>query len=246
MLSIEEDKIRPEEIPCRQRLSTCGRKVGHSKYDIGWSIVGSRDRVVASLLAENTQNKPLRLPCMSAFLKNVDPAPDQRHGIDIVRNKTYLPSGGLLPDDIKTVSQLMPIPYWMTTEVQIYVSNTDQHLQLLEQILMLFNPSIQLQTNDSVFDWTKIFTVEMTGVRFDENYPAGTSPRIIQTGLEFRTLIHIASPADIKNDYIKDIYLRIGLMNEEIASNPGDLAGLLDDENIIYELLLSGEKVKKP
>lgn len=204
---------------------------------------GSRDRVVASLLADNTQNKPLRVPCMSAYLKDVSPAPDARHGIDVTRSNSYLPRSGLFPDDIKVVSQLMPIPYWLTVEVQLYASNTDQHFQLLEQILMLFNPSIQLQINDTTFDWTKIFTIELTGIRNEENFPSGTDRRILQTNLEFRTLVYISAPAEVKSNYINDIYLRIGLINEEISDSEEVIAAL-DGDGILYELLLSGEKAK--
>ena len=41
---------------------------------------GAMDRVVAALLQENTQNKPIRLPCMSVYARGLDIANDMMHG----------------------------------------------------------------------------------------------------------------------------------------------------------------------
>ena len=45
-------------------------------------------------------------------------------------------------------------------------SNTDQKLQLLEQILVLFNPALEIQQNDNPVDWTTITTVELTDIQW--------------------------------------------------------------------------------
>ena len=107
---------------------------------------GNHDRVVAGLMAENTQNKPIRLPCMTAYMQGFDLATDLMHGTGQERRNSYVPTGGMLPDDVRVVHQRMPIPYKMQVQLGIYASNTDQHFQILEQILMLFEPQLQLQT----------------------------------------------------------------------------------------------------
>ena len=51
-----------------------------------------------------------------------------------------------------TVKRLMPVPYILNMQVDVWTSNTDQKLQLLEQMLVLFNPALDLQHNDNPID----------------------------------------------------------------------------------------------
>jgi hypothetical protein len=170
---------------------------------------GSRDRVTAALLADNTQNSNIRLPTMAANMSAVNLAPSSRKGIGIVRRETFLPRGALLPDGAEVARQLMPIPYDATLDLSIYTSNLDQHYQVLEQILMFFDPTLQIQITDDVFDWTKISEVELTGINFDENYPMGTERRVIVSTLSFKIPIYIAAPTELKKEFVKDIFARL-------------------------------------
>ena len=205
-------------------------------------IYGGRDRVVASILSENTQVKPLRLPTMSAYINSLDLAPELRKGIGTQRRNTYLPIGGAFPDDIEVVHQYMPVPYRMITELGIFTSNTDQMMQILEQVLMIFDPTLTIQTNDDVFDWAKLTYVELTGIANDQNYPSGMDRRIVQWTLSFEIPIYISAPADVRNDYIKDIYVRIGAVSLG-ATSSDDIIHELDQQGIDYELWFSLDDV---
>ena len=44
-----------------------------------------------------------------------------------------------------TVETVMPSPFRLEVTADIWTSNTDQKLQLLEQILYLFNPDFEIQ-----------------------------------------------------------------------------------------------------
>ena len=188
---------------------------------------GSKDKVSAMLFTENTHNKPLRLPTMSAFMTGLDLAPDLRSGVGQVQRDTYLPTGGVFPTDITTITRYVPIPYRATIDLTIYASNQDQHMQILEQILMYFDPILQIQTSDAYFDWTKITNIELVGIRFDENYPSGTEKRVIQTTLSFTMPIRISAPADLKQSFIKDIFLRISAASLD-SNIPDEIIAELD------------------
>lgn len=203
---------------------------------------GSMDRVVAYMMSAHTQNKPLRIPAMSAFMTSIDLAPDRRRGIGNTNRQTYTPLGGVVPDDVKVVKQYMPVPYWISTELQIYSSNVDQHLQCLEQILMLFDPILQIQKNDSVFDWTRITTVELTGIRHEINYPFGPNPRIIQSGLNFRFIAELSVPAEVKSQFVEDVRARIAAINIALdTANSQELIATLDNLNINYDLFATAK-----
>lgn len=196
---------------------------------------GYSDRIVASILADNVQTKPIRLPVMSAVIGGIKLSQERMHGQKVERRNTYVPVGGLVPDDIKVVHQYMPIPFDLKMELSIYASNTEQQFQILEQIFMLFDPQLNIQTNDALFDWTRLTQVTLDDVDLNQNYPIGTDRRIIQSTLSFTMPIWISAPADVRRDFIEKIFVRIGAVSDTNASN-FDIIAELDGQGIEYEL----------
>jgi hypothetical protein len=73
----------------------------------------------------------------------------------------------------------MPTPFKLTLKADIWTSNTEQKLQLLEQILMLFNPSLEIQTTDNYLDWTSLSVVNLGDVQFSSRQiPVGAESNI--------------------------------------------------------------------
>jgi hypothetical protein len=174
--------------------------------------IGSRDRVVAAIEAGNTQNKPLSLPMLAATMTGLSMA-QARKGVGVVDRRVYLPQGGVYPDDLKSVIRVMPIPYIMSIELSMFASNTQQLHQMLEQLLVLFDPQLQIQTTDAAFDWTKISEVMLTGVNNEENMPPGGDRRVLVWSLTFEMPIYISSPLDIRDEVVRKIFIRIGDMD---------------------------------
>jgi hypothetical protein len=86
----------------------------------------------------------------------------------------------------------------------------DTQMQILEQTLILFNPQIQIQTSDALFDGGKITTVELTGINNAENFPIGSNDRrTIMHTLSFDMIVYLSAPAQLKDNRIEDIKLRI-------------------------------------
>lgn len=208
-------------------------------------MYGDRDRVVGAIKGDNTQNKPIRLPMMSAHISGISLAPDLRKGIGHIRRNTYLPTGGQLPDDLEVVRQYMPIPYKMSVDLAIWASNSEQRYQILEQILVVFDPIVQIQKNDSLFDWTKITTVELTGINYEDNYPIGSNRRMLITTLNFELPIYLAAPATVKDDFVKDVYARIGAI-DFASQSPEEIIADLDAQGIDYELWFDGDALELP
>lgn len=174
---------------------------------------GSVDRVVAAILADQTQNKMIRLPMMSAKITDIAMAPDKYKGLQTTHRRVTLPLGEELPDGLEVVRRRMPMPYDVTFELAIYASNTDQQFQLLEQILTIFDPAVQIQTSDKPFDWTKINTVTLENVSLDENYPANQDRRMLVSTLSFTTTIYVAAPINYKKDFIKSVQIRLATLH---------------------------------
>jgi hypothetical protein len=183
------------------------------------TVIGNKDRVVAAIMAGNTQNKMFSLPTMAVHMSNLSLAPERRRTPGIVDARVTLPVGGIFPDDLTVVKRVMPVPYNATMELSIYTSNTQQRDQILEQILVLFNPDLQIQKSDGPFDWTKLTKVELTDIANEENYPSSTDRRIIMWTLTFEMPIYLSVPIGVKDEIVRKITIQLN-----------DLASIVVDE----------------
>ncbi len=200
-------------------------------------VYGSRDRVAAAIRSDNTQNAMISLPMMSCYLKEMGFDWERNAGANTYRDTPYLPQGGVLPDDLRMIHQAKPNPYTLQIELQLYTSNMEQQFQVMEQIMMFFNPSLEIQTSDSNHDWTKIVTVELTDINFNENYPSMIDSRVIQTSMQFKLPVWITAPTEIKRNLVQSIYMRMHtgsfedfVIDSSAGNNDGD-----------YELIASTE-----
>lgn len=171
--------------------------------------VGSADRVVSAIMAGNTQNKSIRLPAMAVQMVGMDMAFDYIKGSNQVNRNTHFPVGSDLPNSGKVIYTYMPFPYFLKMELALLASNEHQHQQMLEQILLLFNPDLQLQISDGFADWTKITHVELENISLDTAYPAESERRVVSSTLSFNMLCYLSPAMNVKENYIKKIKLRI-------------------------------------
>lgn len=200
----------------------------------------SMDKVAASISAGNTSNKPIRIPAMSASLQTlrkmaVSPGLNQEY------SSTYLPAGGYFANDVKTITRLKPTQYNATVNLAIWTSNVDQQFQLLEQILTIFNPSIQIQTSDGPFDWTKITMVELVDIQYQESYPINTLIRMPIAELTFEMPIYLSAPVEIRDSFVRDIFVRLGTLGDD--TDISNLVQEFDDESLQYERFASADDI---
>lgn len=176
---------------------------------------GSMDRVVAAIKTNNNNNTPLRLPAMAAKITGIEYAADRAKGTGTTSRKTVLERGKVFPDDLKVVYSLNPIPYDLTFELNILTSNMKHHFEIIEQICLVFNPTVQLQTSDAVFDMSKITQAELENISIDENYPSGQDRRLIAATLQFSATAWVAAPLNIRDEIVKSIQIRLALIGTE-------------------------------
>ena len=68
--------------------------------------------------------------------------------------------------DAFTVERLMPVPYTLRIQVDFWTTNYQQKLELIEQLGILFNPSMEIQSTDNFIDWTSLSVVYQDGLTF--------------------------------------------------------------------------------
>jgi len=170
-----------------------------------------------------------------------------------VRQRTYDPdtdSYETTQGNAFTIDRLMPVPYKLTLNLDIWTSNTNQKMQLLEQILVLFNPALEIQSTDNYIDWTSLTTCDLESVKWSSRtIPVGTDNPIDIATLTFTLPIWISSPAKVK---------KLGVV-ERIVANifdaKGDAANAILDNDLLlgtrqvftpysYQVLLIGNKLQ--
>lgn len=189
-------------------------------------VYGDLSRQVAAIIKDNSENKLPSTPRIAVYMSNLEfdrtRLSDSSYVSKLhVRERNVNDAGEYdTTQGINyTVERLMPTPYTLSVKVDIWSSNTDQKLQILEQILVLFNPSLEVQTTDNYVDWTSLSVVELTGVTLtNRSIPVGVDSEIDIASLEFETPIWISPPTKVK---------RLGVIHT-IIQNIFDESGVLD------------------
>lgn len=149
-----------------------------------------------------------------------------------------------------TIERLMPVPYKLTIKLDVWTSNTNQKMQLMEQMLVLFNPALEIQSTDNYIDWTSLSVCELDSVQWSSRtIPMGTDNPIDIATLTFALPIWISSPAKVK---------KLGVVERIIAQvfdAQGDAANAVLDNDLLlgtrqvftpynYKILLIDNKLQ--
>ena len=166
---------------------------------------GDADKQVATIMRQNSENAINSAPRISVYVT------DLKLDRDRMADSTYVgkmhvrmrDSGGsnytATQGRTYTVEKLMPTPFNLTMKVDIWASNTDQKLQILEQILIFFNPSVELQTTDNYLDWTSLSVINLNEIDWSSrSVPVGTNVTIDVASLTIDTPIWLSAPVKVK------------------------------------------------
>lgn len=173
---------------------------------------GDMNRMVAQIINKNSENVVQSAPFIACYIKNLSFDRERLQDPTFVskisireRAEQYNEVTGEFEEYLNvqgnnyTIERLMPAPFKLQFNADIWTTNTDQKLQLLEQILVLFNPSIEIQSNSNYIDWTSLSLVELTGVTFSSrSIPQGVEQDIDIATLQFDTPIWLTTPAKVK------------------------------------------------
>ena len=209
----------------RRYLTQIIRLMSNFSYKDGKGVLtqvpvmyGDITRQVGTLLRDNSENKLPSAPRMAVYVGDLEMNTAMLADPTFVsklhlRERAYDEDGKEYLNEAGknfTVERLMPTPYMLGVNVDIWTTNTDQKLQILEQILMLFNPSLEIQTTDNYVDWTSLSVVNLDNINFSSrSIPTGTESEIDVATLGFKTPIYISPPTKVK---------RLGIITNIITS----------------------------
>lgn len=102
-----------------------------------------------------------------------------------------------------TVERLMPRPFNLQVQVDIWTSNQDQKQQLMEQILTIIYPTFDIQNSDNPVDWTALSTVHCKDIVWSSvSIPIGNEDTIDIATIQLEIPIWLSPPAKVKRQKV--------------------------------------------
>ena len=205
---------------------------------------GDASRQASQILRANSENTVKAVPAMAVHINQLRYDRDRvqepnfvskmnirTRAVDPITGEYTNQQGGLY-----TVERLMPVPYRLTLKVDVWTSNTEQKLMLLEQVMLLFNPAMEIQSTDNYIDWTSLSYVLLTDIDWtNRSVPAGTEETIDIASLTFELPIWISAPAKVKElgvvyKIINSLYDAQGNLNSDSILN----SDVLDIQHLTF------------
>jgi hypothetical protein len=199
-------------------------------------MYGDMTRQVAAIIKDNSENKMSTVPKISCYISGLDMDTTRLSDstfvskVNIRERKWTTESGQVEYQNVQgagyTVERLMPTPFKLSMKADIWTSNTDQKLQLMEQILVLFNPSLELQTTDNYIDWTSLSVLDIKTINFSSRtIPQGAESDIDICTIEFEMPIWISPPSKVK---------KLGIVQAVISNVFTEQGDIVDLEGLVY------------
>jgi hypothetical protein len=179
---------------------------------------GDGSRQVASILNNMSENAMMAVPAMTVYINNVTYDRDRVQEPNFVgkmniRQRNYneeTQEYEAKQGNAFSIERLMPVPYTLELKLDVWTSNTKQKLQLLEQLIVLFNPALEIQSTDNYIDWTSLSVVYLENPNWtSRTVPIGTENPFDVATLTFKLPVWISPPAKIK---------KLGVIQKIIAS----------------------------
>jgi hypothetical protein len=193
-------------------------------------MYGDITKQVGSIIRDNSENKIPSAPRMGVYITGLEldrtRLSDSSYISKInLREKQFdEESNSYVQAQAKgyTVERLHPTPFTLTVNVDLWSTSTDQKLQIMEQILMMFNPDLEFQTNDNFIDWTSLSVLYLESLNFtNRTIPVGTGDEIDVATMSFIAPIYISPPSKVK---------RLGVITNIITSIFDQEAGTISLE----------------
>jgi hypothetical protein len=170
-------------------------------------MYGDSSRQASTIIANNSASNLPSAPMISYYISGLEY--DQKRTQEPffvdrinVRQRAYdqdTQSYETTQGQAFTVERLMPVPYMLRLTVDMWTTNYQQKLELMEQLGVLFNPSLEIQSTDNYIDWTSLTVVYQDGITFSSrSIPQGTGNPIDVLSWKFYMPIWISAPAKLK------------------------------------------------
>lgn len=174
-------------------------------------VSGNMSRQVATILKNNSENTLIPAPIIGCFLIGVERDPERRYNAQgtskvHIKEQRWEPGTGYTGEagNYVTVERYASVPWNFTFQADVLVSNEEDKHQILEQIMVLFNPAIQIQISRNVADDTSHADLWLDNIQLSNiGQPKGIDEGYYEiASLVFTCKGFISSPAKVIKDAI--------------------------------------------
>lgn len=199
---------------------------------------GDMTRQVANIIRNNSENALQSAPKIAAYITALEYDRERMQNPyhiekQHLKERNYNETTGEYDNTLGagyTIEKVMPSPFRLNVNADIFTTNTDMKLQILEQILYLFNPDFEIQKSDNYIDWTSLSYIELKGITYSSRtIPVGADTEIDVASINFSMPIWLSPPVKVS---------KLGVIQKIIMS-------VYDDDGGIAEGLIDGTLISK-
>jgi len=199
---------------------------------------GDMTRQVANIIRNNSENALQSAPKIAAYITALEYDRERMQNPyhiekQHLKERNYNDATGQYDNTLGagyTIEKVMPSPFRLNVNADIFTTNTDMKLQILEQILYLFNPDFEIQKSDNYIDWTSLSYIELKDITFSSRtIPVGADTEIDVASISFSMPIWLSPPVKVS---------KLGVIQKIIMS-------VYDDDGGIAEGLIDGTLISK-
>lgn len=215
-----------------------------------------RDRLIAHILRNNSENTLLTVPMITVSHPSLEARREDVQSPTHVDTRLVAERGivdGAYTESVGNrymVERLMPRPFTMKIQVDIWTSNLDQKHQLMEQILTVIYPAFTIQNSENPLDWSARTDIEVEDITWtSRSVPVNTEEIDVAT-INLRMPFWLSPPAKVTHQkIIKQIVTNVRAGNdiEQIVTNLNDESGELLDQGVVtpgnHQIRISGNEI---
>lgn len=219
-------------------------------------MYGDSSRQAATIIANNSASNLPSAPMITYYISGLEYEQSRTQDPFFV-DKMQIRQRAINPDTGEfeqvqgqafTLERMMPVPYKLRVTVDFWTTNYQQKLELIEQLGVLFNPALDIQSTDNFVDWTSLTVVYQDGLTFtSRTIPQGTGNPIDVMTWKFYMPIWLTTSSKLK---------KMGVIHKVIASifKGNAFQDIQDDDLLLgtrqkitpygYKVLLQGNQLQ--
>lgn len=192
-------------------------------------VYGNMSRIVASILSKRDFLANQTLPIMAVNMSGLSPDLDNR------RTQHYRDERVVSKPDGKlgVLERLTGPAFIMNMELSVYASSTTELFDIIEQIVLIFNPRVAIQTSSDLYDADYITEISLTGFQPEMMYPMGTDKPVVMMTLQFEMPMRFKYPKGFGDKIIEQIIANV--KSDEDPVETITITGDLDTGDIEVE-----------
>jgi len=169
-------------------------------------MYGDSSRMAATIIAQNSASNLPSTPLMTYYISGLEydqSRTQEPYFLDRlnVRQRAFNEDTQQWENtqgNAYTVRRIMPVPYTLRIKLEIWTSNYQQKMEIMEQLAVLFNPSMEIQSTDNFIDWTSLSVCYQNGINWtSRSIPQGTGNPIDIVSWDFYIPIWLSSPIEV-------------------------------------------------